>query len=483
MKPPLRRCIVESWNRRNDSTVQRFNGFTFCSAIFFGILLFPPAAGTQFSKAEGSSTRSISGQFIASGPAQISNLAGEPRVAADTNLTRLEPSLLAVSAERMKDSIYRRLDINRNATGAGQIYLVVHPAQSLDENAAIFSRLTAAGDSYRVDLPDVLSRRRLARALTGVVLVEYANRNAQSRSAEIPAWLADGLAEEMLAAGAPETVLSAPDNVVNGLQVTRTSATQRGLDPLAGVRRVLQQVPPLTFEQLTWPTAAQLAGDDGGAYRASAQLFVDSLLKLKSGPRQLRAMLEFLPRCYNWQTAFQSAFRDDFPRPLDLEKWWALQLAGFAAHDRGPGWTPAVSCAKLDELLSVPVETRATSNSLPARAEISLQAVILNLDFPQQQEIFQSKLRDLGLAELRLAPQFAALADGYRRALAAYLGEPVASVTGPPRARNIFAVTKKTGSAQTVKKLDALDAQRRAIESNPGPGNSHQPGARPRNRQ
>ena len=108
---------------------------------------------------------------------------------------------------------------------------------------------------------------------------------------------------------------------------------------------------------------------------------------------------------------------------------------------------------------------RATSNSLPSRAEISLQAVVLHLDSSQQQPILQTRLRDLGLAELRLAPQFAALADGYRRALAAYLGEPVASVTGPPRARNRFAVTKRAGAAKTVKELDSLDARRRAGES------------------
>jgi hypothetical protein len=458
MKTPL--------HRRTGFAIQRFNGFTFCSALVFCAVLLPPPAGAQFSRTDQAPTRSISGEFIASGPGRFSPLAGQSRVAADTNLVRLEPALLAVSAERIKASLFRRLEIGKDAPGCGQIYLVIHPARSLDENVTIFSRLTAAGGSYRVQLPDVLSHRRFTRALTGVILLEYANRRAQSRSAEIPAWLADGLAEEMLATGSLETILSAPDKVVNGLSVTRINSTERRLDPLAQARRVLEQMPPLTFEQLTWPTTAQLAGDDGGAYRASAQLFVDDLLKLKSGPRQLRTMLESLPRCYNWQTAFQSAFREYFPRPLDLEKWWALQLADFAAHDRGPGWTLAVSRAQLDELLSVPVEMRATSNSLPAHSEISLQAVILNLDAAHQQAILQAKLRDLGLAELRMAPQLVSLTDGYRRALAAYLGEPFVTLTGPPRSRHVSAVPKKIGVAKTLKMLDALDAERRALESN-----------------
>ncbi len=465
MKAPLHRCPAASLRRLHDSTVQRFNGFTLCIVVFLCAFFFPPAAVAQIPKSDNNFTRSISGQFVASGPAQFSELARLPRVADDTNLVRLEPALLAVSAERMKDSIYHRLEISKAASARGTIYLVVHPAQSLDENVTIFSRLTAAGCLYRVELPDVLSDRRLTRAVTGVILLEYANRHAQSRSAEIPAWLTDGLAEEMLAAGSAETILSVPDKIVNGLPVTRVNATERNPDPLDQARRVLEKLPALTFEQLTWPTAAQLDGDDGGAYRASAQLFVDDLLKLKSGALQLRTMLESLPRCYNWQTAFQSAFTENFPRPLDLEKWWALQLADFAAHDRGPGWTPAVSRDKLDDILSVPVEMRATSNSLPSHAEISLQTVILNLDFARQQAILQDKLRDLGLAQLRMAPQLAALTDGYRRALAGYLGEPSVLPSGQPRSRHPFTATKKTGVAKTLKKLDALDAQRRMIES------------------
>ena len=98
---------------------------------------------------------------------------------------------------------------------------------------------------------------------------------------------------------------------------------------------------------------------------------------------------------FNWQTAFRSAFGADFPRPVDVEKWWALQNVDFDARDTGPLWTPAASRDKLDEILSVPVDMRAASNALPAHAEISLQAVIRNFDFDQQTDVLQTKLRDL----------------------------------------------------------------------------------------
>jgi hypothetical protein len=321
-----------------------------------------------------------------------------------------------------------------------------------------------------------LSRTRLAQAMTGVLLLEFANRNAPSHSAEIPAWLTDGLSQRLLAAGSPEFILSSPDKVVNGLPATRIDVTERGMDSLGAARRVLRNSPALTFEELSWPTEDQLNGNDGGAYRASAQVFTDALLDLKNGPAHLCAMLESLPQFYNWQLAFQSAFRAEFPRPLDLEKWWALQVVNFTAHDPGPGWTPEVSREKLDEILSVPVEMRTASNSLPAHAEISLQAVIRNLDAARQTEILQTKLRDLGLAQLRVAPQFAALTDGYRRAIAGYLGEhrPVASGNG-----YAAAMLKRTSARDTLKKLDALDGQRRTIESTVRPDTSIQPSLAP----
>ena len=239
---------------------------------------------------------------------------------------------------------------------------------------------------------------------------------------------------------------------MNNIPVTWLTNDTSGIDPLAEARRVLKSSTPLTFDQLSWPDDAQVSGADGGAYRACAQLFVSSLLGLQDGPAHLREMLQDLPRFYNWQTAFQNAFRENFSTPLDLEKWWALQVVDYAAHDPGPVWTPAASRDRLDEILSVPVEMRATSNSLPARAEISLQAVMRNFALPQQREILQVRLRDLGLARFRMAAPLAALTDDYRHAIGDYLD-----------AGNLSS-RRKNGADATLKKLDALDARRRTVE-------------------
>lgn len=446
---------------------------SFGCAVCFSLL--GCVAHGQFSIPELNATRSVSGQFIVTGQAG-SPLATRPEIATNTDFVRLDPALAAISAERIRDALRRQLDPGLGSLKpdrpVGKIYLVLHPAQSTNEDVIIVSRRSVKAWDYQIRLPDVLSRVRFVRALTGVLLLDLANRHARARSAEVPAWLTEGLSQELLADDWQRNILSLPARAVNGVPMNRSVVTERGLDPLAGARRVLRDRSVLTFEQLSWPTGAQLSGDDGGVYRASAQLFVSELMGLNNGPARLRAMLDSLPQFYNWQTAFQAVFRRNFPTPLEVEKWWAVQVVSFAADAPGPAWTPAVSRDKLGEILSVPVALRTASNALPAHVDISLQAVIRNFDFARQNAILQAKLRDLQLYQLRLAAPYAALADGYRRVLEDYLAPPGRATRVWRWIKHPLASAKRTNADDTLKKLDALDARRRSVETAMNSGGS-----------
>jgi hypothetical protein len=407
------------------------------------------------------SASSVSGQFVVTEEPGMSPLRFAPDfIPKDEDVVRVEPAELAVSADRVRNTLLKELGVDPNAPWSGKIFLALHPARSLDENVEIFSSRFGPGWNYHVLLPDMLPRQRLARGLTGVLLMEYANRSANNRSAEMPPWLVDGLAQELLASDLQGLIVSAPDGVINGIPTDRVNTTQRGLDSLTGARAVFQNYSILTFSQLSWPTEGQVSGNDGGAYRASAQLFVDRLLKLHDGAGKLRMMVTFLPRYYNWQSAFWTAFHEDFTNTLQVEKWWALQSVDFDSRSPGSQWTLAVSRQKLDEILSVPVKFRQTSNSLPATAEISLQKVIQSFDPVQQTGILQTKLRDLEIAQFRMAPSLAVLTAQYLNTLAAYLGEPQ-----PSRgARQINkSVPEKISARDAVAMLNTLDARRRAI--------------------
>jgi len=410
---------------------------------------------------------SVSGQFVVLGSPTESPLAGLPEIATNQEFVRLDPAFLAISAERVKDSLLQKIGVESQTMQGGVIYLTLQPARALDENVAVYPERFGARWVYHVVLPDLLPRERLARALTSVFLMDYANRAGGANPAEVPAWLVEGLSQEILADTLEQDILSVPDETMNKIPVDRVTFTAKGLDPLESVRTLFKTYSTLTFQQLCFPTDLQLSGEDGGVYRASAHLFVSELLELHDGPAKLRATLEALPRYYNWQTAFFAAYRQNFSRPLDVEKWWALQTVIFTAQSPGPQWTPSISREKLDEILSVPADFRSASNSLPVRAEVSLQDVIRNFNSEVQTQILNVKLHDLEVAQFRMSQSMAILAAEYRNALAGYLGEIQVSRRG--------VIVEKVGSRfvsarDTLRILNALDARRRSIAMTAGRG-------------
>ena len=426
-------------------------------ALAADLMLLLAAARSESAWPQLAATHSVSGQFSISLTPDRNPYFRRPDVGTNADLLRLEPSLLAVSAERFKVALWRDIGLAPNAAWSGKIFLAVHPARTLDEPVSLTAQPFINRWNYQMELPDLISRDHCARAFSAVLLLEIANRNAPmgGRSAVIPAWLADGLARQILEAAETKVLLSAPAKTLDGIVQSRQDEKRRGLDSLAAARRVLQNFPALTFEQLSWPTDAQLNGNDGGVYLASAQLFVHELLALKNGPANVQTLLAQLPAHENWESAFFVAFHENFRRPLDVEKWWALRVVNFATRAPGPQWTPAVSRDQLNAVLAVPVAIRYASNSLPTYAEISLQSVLQNFSPERQVEIFQTKLRDLELIQLRVTPPLAAVAAGYRQVLADFLGGSKQGISHRP-----------PSVPATIKKLDALDAQRRDTEAN-----------------
>lgn len=450
-------------------------------ALAAGLLLLPAARGDSATNSVPDKINSASGQFVVSTSSFRPWYYRPPEIGTNQDIVHLDAPLLAISAERFKASLWRQIGLSPDSPWTGKIFLNLHPARSLDEDVTIASEPFLHIWNYRVDLPDLISRNRYARALSAVLLLEIANRNTRGdeHATSVPAWLADGLARQVVEQDGDQVILSAPTTAVKGIAVTRSgpapmpdgimltrlNLNQQGIDPLKNARKVLQNSTALTFDQLSWPADAQMTGADGGVYLASAQLFVTRLLDLPDGAARLRDMLARLPGCENWQTAFYAAFKAKFNRPLDVEKWWSLQVVSFANRDPGPRWTTAVGRQKLDAILLVPVDIRYHANAWPVHADISLQAALSQVKLEQLTTILQIKLRDLDLVQLRLTPSLAALAAGYRAALADYLGErsPASGTLHSPKRSSPR--QRKTSAEMTIKRLDALDQQRQKIEA------------------
>ncbi|TAK96365.1 MAG: hypothetical protein EPO07_14620 [Verrucomicrobia bacterium] len=377
----------------------------------------------------------------------------------------LESTLLAVIADRVRQAVSAETGLT--GQWRDKIYLSLKPAESAGETVTIFSERYRDGWVYRLTLPNVIERRQLVRALVNAILLEHCNQNVRERSIEIPAWLSEGLTQHLLATRESELMLPPPRLAAHGLrfQVAQPAAGRaRRNDPLAAARQSLRAHRLLTVEQLSWPTEEQLSGADDSVYFFSAQVFVKELLGLKDGKHRLCAFLDTLPQFYNWQTAFYRVYDTEFAKPIDLEKWWSLQLVHFAGRDPGEVWTAGESCEKLDALLLTSVEVRKSSRNLPERDAVSLQTILSDWNYSQQKNVITAKLRELELARLRVAPAITPLVDEYRTVLHSYLDRRESTTMSLTVNKSAF-LSPRVVTREYIEKLNTLDARRKSLRA------------------
>jgi hypothetical protein len=403
---------------------------------------------------------SLSRQFIIRDPPSANGFFPTLDLSAVPHLVRFEPTLLAVSCERIKKALLEVIEARDHWRGA--VFLELHPARSVDETIVITSFLGDGEWTYCVDLPDTLQAARLVSAVVQVLLLEMANRNS-GNCAELPAWLAEGLTRQIILSSDVDLVLESPKG---GWSLN--SLSWRKSNPLARAHDELRDLAPLTLAELSWPGPGQLDGEAGEAYRSSAQLFVYELLRLERGPACLRTFIERLPGHLNWQISLLDAFRSHFGGQLDLEKWWALQLVDFTGRDPSQTWPSGESWRKLDEIIRPPVQIRTKADELPLRAEVTLQTIVREWEYSRQSGILREKIQQLLLLRLKVSQDLVPLVDDYRRTLESYLrNKEKMSVT--PMGRRPAVRGADGYTRDTVERLDWLDTRREALRAQPKP--------------
>jgi hypothetical protein len=400
---------------------------------------------------------SASKQFIIRGKPQRSAFA----TSAKDDQIYLNPAVLVMSCERIKEAVTREL--NWIEPWHGSIFVDVHPLRFDNERPELLAFRTTEGWRYRLEMPDQISRTRLIESIVEALLVEFANRAAPEQSVELPPWLPEGLAAHLM-----EGALSGLALQPNAINVRHNPRN----DPVAPLRAKILEHGALSVDQLNWP---EFDWDDrraAEAYHHSAHLFVRELVKLPGGPDLISAMLAFLPQHLNWQSAFLRGFDAHFHRLLDVEKWWALQLARLKTHDTKIVWSVSEAQQRLEEVLYTPMEVRLSPNELPHVTPVALQTVINDWDFQQQVPLLRKKIVQLSLMRMRLPGELGSVSDSYRSVIEKYL---------QGRSQAWFGVTARGALKDAISQFNALDAQRAKMTvqsmTSTAPSTADEPGA------
>jgi hypothetical protein len=417
---------------------------------------------------------SHTGRFVVTMPTSATPTPQARAANAAVGLVELDPNLVAVSCERVKDAFNRALGV----TGAGgrRIHVTITPAAPVGAMPRLVSTRYRDGWQHQLTLPTPLDEAAFVRALVNALLLQLVDHAGAASPAEIPQWLVAGLSREVQAWN--------PNLLVHG-DVRSLNREWRVNDPLAGVRTALAARPALPFDELSWPGAAELGGAQRAAFEGSAHLFTHQLLRLRDGPALCRRFVGGLAGRLNWQTAFLQTYAAHFNSLLAVEKWWAVHVVAFTGRDEWQTWPLDTALARLDDAVRVAAKVRADKNSVPEDATVTLQTVVSQWAGAQQREGVQVAQQKLARLRRGVPSSLVSLVDGYlevletlgKRATTAGYG-PVTDLHSallnnlhtanrlPPG----FAPTLGTQGrvappavGDLVRRLDALDAERAAM--------------------
>ncbi len=359
----------------------------------------------------------------------------------------LEPGLVAVSCERIKEALLREL--NEKESNSLRVYIQLNNRIRQHQTRIMADRYER-GWMYGIEFPVELDEHFYSATILQVLLHELANRNSPDQQIDLPMWLLSGLTSHLQATTLQSLALQ-PNADFARVHVK--------VDPLAKVRRTFEKELPLSFEELSWPET--LSNDRDPLFRDSAHLFVHQLLKLRQGRESLRRFIFELQHHRNWQFAFMNAFSSEFSQLVEVEKWWGLNFVGFMGRDASQLWSAEESWQQLKAALDVSMNVHFQTDRAPVVAEYNLQEAIFKWDYARQDLVLQKSLTQLRVLRFRTHPELRTLVDSYRKIIEKYLDQR--SKLGRSTFKNENPINLTILKKNTCRDLDLLDDQRASL--------------------
>jgi hypothetical protein len=408
---------------------------------------------------------SSSGQFTArrlKDPAVLTPIA---KSSGQTGELALEPALLVSECEQVKRMLLAELGMQDD--WRGRIDLIINPALAEDSEPQLTAISRPQGWTYELLLAQHVTHEILLRKLFQTLFLEMANRHSGVQSVDVPLWLVEGMSAHLEANSLPALLLQPGQAVSRNIVWNRNGQTM----PLE-----LRQHPGLSFQELSWPEAADVTPQGLPLYRSCAQLFLEGLLKFADGKACLRSMIERLSEHWNWQTTFLQAFHSHFDQLLDVEKWWSVNYIDCVRGYKAQAWSGDESRRSLQSSLDIPVQVHFDSKKMPAEAKVTLQEVIQKWTPWDARDAIERAVAGLKFLEPRAAEQWRPLTQLYLKTLLEYLKDCETAERNTMLGKNPPPLLKiaKDGA---IKRLNALDQQREALWAGSVSTNTSQLGA------
>ncbi len=377
----------------------------------------------------------------------------------------LSPELVTVSAERIKHGVLQQLGMTDR--WRGKIRFNFDSGKSNPNQFYVDSRRFTNGWRYQVTISPKIRRDVWIRGCVALHLLEIANRMASDRSAEVPVWLIDGIATELIQSALVDLSPSFTDQVqIGGTNpgLGQIIPTQQRQDPLIGTRTYLGRNVPVSVSELFFPTHEHVNGAKKEIYRRSAHFFFRQLTNLRAGKASMEQFLASLTSHLNWQQAFFPSFQEHFSTMLELEKWWSVALTDLTQLTPISSWTVAASLSYMERILKPAALVGQQRDQLAQRKNFTLQELIAQWNYADQKPTIEQIQNRLRVLNIYAAPSLRPVIQGYQDALTSYLSKR-SEVGFDPNRRGQGRLRADRVISDTQRKLNKLDSQRRALNS------------------
>ena len=392
----------------------------------------------------GHSITSRSKQFvITSSVSELSRpLAGKSKPIPDR--VRLNPASLATFAGSAREQWVRQFEINQE--WQGRIYLHIVPGKFGDRPDVRRIPSAKGGWDYRAILPQEIAGRTLTQVIINLLLKEFSGRYSM-REPVLPPWLTAGSAELLLQTSGP--MLFVPFHTRGGGGISFTHPQ----DPLHASRKVIEDLPAVSFLTLSLPPAELIQGTKQAHYRAYAHLLTYKLLREKDGAKRMQFFLRELPKHKNTSSALGVAYGHE--TMLQIEQWWSLAQTQFRSRDAFDRWRPKVILGHLsDSLLLHASTTPSGTESKPQPKLVRIQEFISSGTRTEHAKKLSPLLQRLRFLQVNAPPETARLIQDYHSVIETYLG------IKPTKSGRVIRKTPGKMRAlrnHTISQLDLLD--------------------------